>query len=239
MREFLYKFAWDTRCRNIDVAGVLQPLVKEGTTILDAGCGEYGLAAFMPGANITGVDILPKDAVDPRLNYIHGSIIDLPFEAGAFDLSVSVDVLEHLPEELRPPAVEQLVKVTRRAIIITFPDGERARRIDVDFERELKKHNMPLPDWLEEHLAQRYPEAGEITADIEAAAKEAGRVVRTKIMYSEHSGVSRFLRWTAARSKYIYVPANLVSGALLPIAPNASANNAYRAIVVAEFEAAE
>ncbi len=239
MREFLYKFAWDTRCRNIDVAGVLQPLVKEGTIILDAGCGEYGLAAFMPGANITGVDILPKDAVDPRLKYIHGSIIDLPFEPQAFDLAVSVDVLEHLPVELRPDAITQLVKVTKRAIIITFPDGERARKIDSDFECELKKRKMPLPDWLEEHLAQRYPEAGEITAEIEAAAKTVGRVVRTKIIYSEHSGVSRFLRWTAARSKYIYVPANLVSGAMLPVIPNASEKNSYRAIVVAEFEAAE
>ncbi len=236
MRESLYKFAWDTRCRNVDVARVLRPFLSERSRILDAGCGEYGLAAFMSGANIMGVDILPEEAVDPRLNYIHGSIIDLPFDAGSFDIAVSVDVLEHLPEELRPEAVKQLVKVATKAIVITFPDGEGARKIDADFERKLNARNMALPEWLEEHLAQNYPGSEQIAAEVETAAKAAGRIVKTRVVYSEHSAVSRFLRWAAARSKYIYVPANLAAGAFLPIMPTPSAGNAYRAIVIAEFE---
>lgn len=236
MREFLYKFAWDTRCRNVDVARILRELTAHDARILDAGCGEYGLAAFMPAANITGADILPTGSVDPRLNYVHGSIVDLPFENGSFDAAVSVDVLEHLPENLRSYAIRQLVRVTRKAIVITFPDGERARTIDADFERELRSRQMPRPDWLVEHLAHRYPETVETTAEIDVAARDTGRAVRIRVDYSEHASVSRFLRWAAARSKYIYVPANLLSGAFLPAMPKPSAKNAYRAIVVAEFD---
>lgn len=236
MRELLYKFAWDTRCRNVDVARILSSIAAHDAKILDAGCGEYGLSAFMPRADITGVDILPTDSVDPRLNYVHGSILELPFENGSFDIAVSVDVLEHLPEDLRPEAVRQLVKAAKSAVVITFPDGESARKIDEHFEMELTQRQMPIPDWLEEHLTHRYPQSGDIIAKIESAADESGRRIKIRVVPSEHLSVSKLLRWAAARSKYIYIAANLGSGAFLPLMPRLSTVNAYRAIVVAEFE---
>ncbi len=232
----MYKFAWDTRCRNVDVARILSPMVGSETTILDAGCGEHGLAAFMPMANITGIDILPPQTVATDLNYIHGSIVDMPFDDGSFDIAVSVDVLEHLPSEIRQAALGQLVRVAKKAVVITFPDGERARKIDLKFESELNKRKLPLPEWLEEHLAGRYPETGETIEAIESTAAALGRKVSTRVVYSEHSAIAKYLRWSAARSKYLYISGNLFARFLWPIMPKPTAANAYRAVIVAEFD---
>lgn len=215
---------------------MLRPVVDCETTILDAGCGEHGLAAFMPDARITGIDILPPETVAAELKYFHGSILDMPFENASFDIAVSVDVLEHLPADLRSAAVGQLVRVANRAIVITFPDGERARKIDLDFETELRIRDLPMPEWLEEHLSDRYPEADETVSAIEEMAGELGRSVSTRVAYSEHSSVASFLRWSAARSKYLYISVNLITGLLQPLMPQPPAETAYRAIVVAEFD---
>lgn len=236
IHDLIYKFGWDTRCRNIDVASVLRPSIGTETTILDAGCGNHGLAAFMPTASITGVDVLPASDVDSSLKYIHGSILDLPFDDGSFDIAVSVDVLEHLPADLRASAVQQMIRVARRAIVITFPAGEYARKIDAAFAAELDRRKQPLPEWLEEHLRDRYPESHEITKAIEEESSRRSRRVTVKTLHSEHSSAAKALRWAAARSKYIYIAANVAAGVALPIMPRATADNAYRSIVVAEFD---
>lgn len=221
--------AWDTRCRNVDVRHALRRF--SNAKILDAGCGEYGLAAFMPSADITGVDILPAENVDQRLKYKQGSILELPFEDRSFDVAVSIDVLEHLPGDVRGKAVSELLRVARKAVIVAFPDGADARAIDEDFGRELSASGQPFPDWLAEHLAHRYPE----TAHVVNLIEESGRRAKVSIVHSENLAVTRSLRWSAARSKYVYMAANTLAGVLLAVMPKATAGSAYRAIVVAEF----
>lgn len=238
LHRLVYDFSWDTRCRNLDARQAISAF-GDDATILDAGCGEYGLAAFMPSADITGIDIMDPAIVDPRLNYVHGSILDLPFEPMSFDIAASVDVFEHLPSDVRPDAVRQLVRVARKAVVIAFPCGEFARGIDADFERELSGRKLPLPEWLEDHLRDRYPGTAEMIQEIRSSASAVGRSVKTHIIYSEPAWVSRSLRWAAARSRYVYLIGNVLSGVLFPLIPRPSAENAYRAIIVAEFVGGE
>ena len=229
LRKAVFKYGWDTRCRNVDVRRVLTRFGK--ATILDAGCGESGLSAFMPSADITGVDILPAEDVDPRLRYTHGSILDIPFADRAFDVAVSVDVLEHLPDDVRGTAVNELVRVAKNAVVIAFPSGDAARAVDEDFEQQLKVADQQLPDWLAEHLANPYPE----TADVVAAIEGTGRKAAITIVHSESLSVAKFLRSWAARSKYGYIAANMLAGIFLPLTPRAVAGSSYRSIILAEF----
>ena len=229
LRNFIFKYGWDTRCRNVDVRRQITRFGR--ATILDAGCGECGLTAFVPSADITGVDILPAEEVDPHLKYKQGSILDLPFDDRSFDVAVSVDVLEHLPHEVRQTAVTELVRVAKKAIVIAFPSGVEARDVDEDFERQLTASGQPLPDWLAEHLANPYPETAEIVAAIEGSNRNAD----VSIANSESLSVAKFLRSWATRSKYGYITANILAGIFLPLMPKASAGNSYRSIVVAEF----
>jgi hypothetical protein len=235
LRQRLYSRAWDTRCRSVDVARVLRPLLTDGSTLLDAGCGEYGLAEFV-SVQTVGVDILANGGVAKGYTYVRGSIISLPFAEHSFTVAASVDVLEHLPEHLRPGAVEQLVAVAERAVVIAFPTGNHARQADEDFRDELNKRGEPLPDWLDEHLRQPYPKSEAIVDAINKAAIAQGRKVKVSIFPSEHLGVAKMLRWSAARSKYLYLIANLTAGIALSVLPRPTSGNCYRVIIVAEFE---
>jgi len=228
--------AWDTRCRNVDVARILRPFVNSETTVLDAGCGEYGLSAFVAAKSVVGVDILPTDVKVDGFTFIHGSIITLPFAERSFSVAASVDVLEHLPTDLRPEAIRQLVRVARETIIITFPAGKAAREIDEIFNSKLVSSNQTVPDWLSEHLENPYPDAGDVAELIKNEAKNTGRRVKVAIHHSENLAVAKFLRKAASTAKYLYLFGNLAAGFLLPLMPKASATNGYRAIILAEFE---
>lgn len=228
--------AWDTRCRNVDVARILRPLINGETTVLDAGCGEYGLSAFVSAKSVVGVDILPTDVKADGFTFIHGSIITLPFADRSFSVAASVDVLEHLPEALRAEAIRQLVRVARETIIMTFPAGKAAREIDEAFNRNLVSSHRPVPDWLSEHLENPYPDPCEVAELVRNESNQSGRKVKVTIHYSENLAVSKFLRKAAATSKYLYLFGNLAAGFLLPVMPKATEPNGYRAIILAEFQ---
>lgn len=235
-RKSLYKWAWGTRCRNVDVARVLRPLINNKTSILDVGCGEYGLAGFVGSENIVGVDVLQTGAQVDGSRFVHASIISLPFAERSFSIAASVDVLEHLPERIRSAAVKQLVRVADNAILIAFPAGKAARDEDEAFKKVLTKSGEPIPDWLAEHLENHYPDTDAVIVEIEQEAINVGRKVHFNVTYSETLAVAKFLRLLALASKYLYVAGNLAAGFLLPLLPKAKKETAYRAIILAEFE---
>jgi SAM-dependent methyltransferase len=101
----------------------------EAEEILDAGCGE-GFAALNflskhPEVSYFGVD-LSAEAVSaaktivPQMPAIVGDVTRLPFPDKQFDLVVSLEVLEHLPQpEL---AVEMYKRLSRRYILLSVPN---------------------------------------------------------------------------------------------------------------------
>jgi len=92
--------------------------------VLDAGCG-YGYASrFLAdhtgaGASVVGIDVSDsmiehaRTFSDERLSFVKGSVTDLPFPSGTFDLVVSNSVIEHVPLRLRERALREMVRVTR------------------------------------------------------------------------------------------------------------------------------
>ncbi len=227
--------AWDTRCRNVDVASLLRPRIDGATTIIDAGCGEYGLSAFLPDSDVVGVDVLSTDARAKNFRFVHGSIITLPFSDQRFDIAASVDVMEHLPAELRKAAVTELVRVASRSVVITFPSGQAARDADEKYFRELTKAGEAIPDWLSEHLASPYPSPDEIADIVKNAAETSQRTASVYIHYSEKLSVAEWLRNASRRSKYLYLAANFTAGLALPLLGRPDERSAYRAIVLADL----
>lgn len=235
LRRSFNKWAFGTRCRNADVARILRPYVEQGSNLLDAGCGEYGLSTFVSKSNVVGLDILRSEESSDQFTFILGSITALPFAGRSFSVAASVDVFEHLPVEVRKAAVRELVNVSKSAIVITFPSGSGARRMDEEFHKALIDRKQPIPDWVSEHLANQYPEPDEIVDEIEKVASMNGRKVRTAIYYSEALVMSKLVRWAALNSRFLYFAGNLVAGFLLPVLPEAKKHDAYRTIVLAEF----
>lgn len=98
-----------------------------GARILDAGCGSGRNMVELArhGAVVTGVELSGLSASLARERntgeVIEGSVLDMPFGDGSFDLSVSLDVVEHLADDMA--ALRELRRVTAPggALLVTVP----------------------------------------------------------------------------------------------------------------------
>jgi SAM-dependent methyltransferase len=91
-----------------------------GTRVLDAGCGEgVVVEEFRERLRIEGID--------PNYSSAHvtqGSLMALPYEAGAFERALCLDVLEHLAFEEQAKALGELHRVIAPGgeLFVTVPN---------------------------------------------------------------------------------------------------------------------
>lgn len=236
LKKNLYFLNWDTGGRNLDVVKAIKPLLQENSNLLDAGCGEYGLAPLIPSIQVTGIDLVDSKLQTNNFTFYNGSIVSLPFPKESFSIAASVDVLEHLPIDIRKKAVTELIRVARDAIIFAFPSGEQARQIDEDFATQLNQSNKSQPPWLVEHLDNPYPELDTILSMIETEAINCGKKAQTKMFYSENIKITKLLRKASIRSSLIYLTLNALTGLIRPLLSSVNKHNSYRVILIAKFK---
>ncbi len=106
------------------------PLVR-GRRVLDAACGEgYGSFLLAHAADrVTGVDI-SADAVGhardryPRQNleFVQGSVTELPLKDGSVDVVVSFETIEHLPAQREMLAEFRRVLAPDGVLVVSSPN---------------------------------------------------------------------------------------------------------------------
>lgn len=141
------------------------PIVEEtaGETLLEVGSGSEGIARFADERwrlTVCDRDFSDYGAVEvpeDGLRRIEGDVTKLPFDDGEFDVVVALDLLEHLPAELRPVALAELARVTRVRLVAGCPCGERALRSDRLLARYYGLQPRATPPWLVEHLDNGFP----------------------------------------------------------------------------------
>ena len=225
----MYRYGWDTRCRNRDALTSIRN-VLENDGLLDVGCGPGGLAALLPGMQVTGLDVNEPSDPPPNLQFVLGSIMDLPFEDRSFGVVACIDTLEHVSPEARTAGITELVRVAARAVVITCPNGEIARNSDSNFRRGLEAKQRPLPSWVIEHQSHPYPTIESVVRDIGTA-----RNPRITVRQSESMRVRNLILAGAARSNAAWAAMNLAAGLLLPIVQEPSEANSYRFVLLAEL----
>ncbi|NQY99295.1 MAG: methyltransferase domain-containing protein [Bdellovibrionales bacterium] len=104
----------------------------KGKSILDAGCGTglNSLPLAARGAEVTLLDIAPEalniaetyyQELELKANYVSGSIFEMPFEDGEFDLVWNTGVIEHFEPRERKQAVSEMLRVMKPGgFMITF-----------------------------------------------------------------------------------------------------------------------
>lgn len=157
----------------------LSRLVREAADgpVLEVGSGPDGLAKYLPGVMVTGVD--PKFAGERRggpanLAPLAASALALPFGDGQFSVAVCGDTLEHLPAGDRETAVRELCRVASRKVFLSFPVRETHERWERRLDAAYRFLGVPRPDWLEEHRAFGLPSEAEVSA----ALRRSGLVFR-------------------------------------------------------------
>jgi SAM-dependent methyltransferase len=149
-------------------------------SVLEVGSGSEGIAYWLPGRDVT--------AVDPAIAGRGGDARSLDFPDRSFDVAVALDMLEHIRPEERGSVLRELVRVTRRRVILGFPTGARAFKVDLGLGRMLDRRGQTHTDWLDEHLRHGFPEASEVEAGLQAY----GRVRR---LPNENVHTHRTLVW--------------------------------------------
>lgn len=113
---------WWFKGRREIIGKVLTPFLKPNIRMLDAGCGAGGNMEFMGKyGTVFGIDI-SKEMVEycrtVGLKVSHGSVCNIPFEDGDFDVVLCLDVLEHIADE--QVVVKELKRVVKPGGILIF-----------------------------------------------------------------------------------------------------------------------
>jgi 2-polyprenyl-3-methyl-5-hydroxy-6-metoxy-1,4-benzoquinol methylase len=126
---------FDSKMNMYDTNKRLEVIFKEiltedisGKKLLDAGCGTGWFSKFScdRGANVTSMDLgeklLSKVALKCKSEGVVGSILEIPFENNTFDIVVSSEVIEHVPDPYK--AMQELFRVLKPGgtLVLTTPN---------------------------------------------------------------------------------------------------------------------
>jgi SAM-dependent methyltransferase len=98
-------------------------------TILDAGCGNGVFLNYLnkekPQLVLEGVDRSLKALEYVKVKKKVGDISSLPYTDNSFDCISCLEVLEHLPIQAYEQALDELVRVSKKYLILSVPYNER------------------------------------------------------------------------------------------------------------------
>ena len=109
----------------------LRGLPHHGLSVIEAACGSandyryfdrYGLAPLLnyTGFDLTRANIDNARLMFPGIDFRVGDVQDIPARNGSYDWALAHDLLEHLSPSAFNRAVDELCRVTRRGVLISF-----------------------------------------------------------------------------------------------------------------------
>jgi SAM-dependent methyltransferase len=125
--------------------------VREGSSLLDLGCGAGMLALLKrKGVALTGVDLSDECVAAARRNgydeTVRSALEALPFSDASFDYVVSLDVLGHIPAEQKDAVLAEIRRVLR-------PDGVTMHGIECTDPAGRRRYEEMPPEELRRFIA--------------------------------------------------------------------------------------
>jgi SAM-dependent methyltransferase len=118
---------WWYRGRRSVLARVIDDLrLPARARILDAGCGSgRNMVEFAKHGTVTGIELSGTSVSLARERaageVVEGSVLEMPFQADAFDLAASLDVIEHLEDDLQALRELRRVVAPGGSLLVTVP----------------------------------------------------------------------------------------------------------------------
>lgn len=124
---------------------VVAPYLLGASGILDVGGSLGELRKFLPRTHITTADVVPGADV-----VYDGE--QLPFPDRSWEIVVSVDTLEHIPENRRLAFVKELVRIAKKKVVLIAPYGSpRHEQYERQLVESLITKGRSTPGYLQEH----------------------------------------------------------------------------------------
>src|SRR4029077_9469160 len=94
--------------------------------ILDAGCGSgRNMVEFARHGSVTGIELSETSVCLARARQagevVEGSVLEMPFQQDSFELAASLDVIEHLEDDLGALRELRRVVAPDGALLVTVP----------------------------------------------------------------------------------------------------------------------
>jgi SAM-dependent methyltransferase len=96
-------------------------------SVLDVGCGDGKITrsiADLAGNRLIGLDFSHEALSRTGLTAVLGETSRIPFQSDSFDLVLTTDLLEHLPEAVEEKALQEIFRVARKWAMIAVPFNE-------------------------------------------------------------------------------------------------------------------
>lgn len=202
--------------------------------VTDIGSGPQGIAPYLR-KRITGVDtdFFPKP--HPLLEPVDASVLQTPFEDGSRPCVLSVDMLEHLPPHLREQAVDELVRITGKLLIIAVPAGAQSYAHDREMSELFRRSRGSDYLYLLEHLENGLPTDDQLRAWVAAAMKNHQREGRLELLPNANLRLREFIMRRWIRRGVLDKIAWVILTWMSPLLARFSSRPAYREIAVVRF----
>ena len=120
--RYMSKERWASIWHQLDEIQQLEP---ESVLEIGPGPGVFKSLVANLGVNIETLDI------DPELKPDHvSSVTAMPLGSSSYDVVCAFQVLEHLPYEVSLNAFKEMVRVSRRNVVISLPDARAVWRYE-------------------------------------------------------------------------------------------------------------
>lgn len=238
-KTFFNKYYWrqhpEAALRYIPVVEVIKKSGLETSTILEVGSGSLGIVPYLR-REIDGIDIDFSGPKTSLINKIKGQATSLPFKKNAYDIIVSVDVIEHIPQSQRTDAISETLRVAKKLAIIVVPVGKKSEEQDKELRQYWNKIYAKPNQFLEEHTTNGLPTTDALLIEIDKnlrKLKKNARVTSRPLLNLHIRNI--LMRTWITKSKllyYLYMKGYLL---LLPVLRHANFGDCYRRLLVIEF----
>lgn len=131
--NYYEKYDWDKAnlsAKLKDKIEKLFPVIPDDVnSILDVGCGDGVISnAFSEKYSVVSTDRSFNAVKHVNTTKFQSSADLLPVNNNSFDLVFSSEMLEHLPQSIFNSAIEEFKRVSRKYILLTFPNNENIEK---------------------------------------------------------------------------------------------------------------
>ncbi|MEX2028064.1 MAG: class I SAM-dependent methyltransferase [Candidatus Curtissbacteria bacterium] len=225
----------ETALRYLPIVKKLKDAKLTDSKILEIGAGSLGITPFLKKP-IDGIDVDFSGPQTPLLTKIKANGVTLPFHKNSYDVTLSVDVIEHIPPQSREKAIYEMLRVTKKLAIIVVPVGDLSAKQDRELNSYWQKVFKTKNQFLAEHVQNGLPQSDEILVAIDKSARQLGKKTKIKSWPILNLKVRKILMKTwISKNKYryyLYLKGYLL---LLPLLKYANFGNCYRRIFVVEL----
>jgi hypothetical protein len=164
--------------------------------VVELGSGALGIGPYLRRPFV-GLDTGGFDGRHALIRPVEASVLATPLRDRACPCVVSVDMLEHVPAELRRLAVEEMVRVTARTLVLAVPAGADAMRHDREMAEAFRARRGVDHQFCLEHVEQGLPGKDELLVIVEEAVAASGRPATIAVHPNANLRVRSFVvrRW--------------------------------------------